>query len=201
MITRTVAALAAGLALTAALPARAQDAPAAPPAPRQGSMLDKAVNTVQVSGWNVYGAGQTHEIITSAVQGGHALRVDVTTAGRNPWDVGAGSVSTKAVRAGDVLLLAVWLRTERAPAGAEAGTAVIRLQGNAEPYPDVVSVPVAPGGEWKLYFANAVADRDWAPGELGATVQLAGASQAVDLGPVFIFDMGPDYDRSTLPTN
>ena len=200
MITRTIAALAAGLALTAAVPAQAQDAPAAPPA-QGGSMIDKAVNSVHVTGWNVYGANQTHEIVTSTVQGGRALRVDVTAAGGNTWDVGAGSVSTKAVRAGDVLLLAVWMRTERAPTGAEAGRAIIRLQGNAEPYPDVVSVPVAPTGEWKLHFANAVADRDWAPGALGATVQLAGASQTIDLGPVFIFDMGPDYDRSTLPSN
>lgn len=202
MITRTLTALAVGstLALTAALPAAAQEAPAA--APRQGgSMLDKAVNTVHVNSWNVYGANQTHEIVTSTVQGGHALRVNITAAGGNTWDVGAGSVSTKPVKAGDVLLLAVWMRAERAPEGRPTGTAIIRLQGNAEPYPDVVSAPVAPTGEWKLYFANAVADRDWAPGALGATVQLAGASQTIDLGPVFIFDMGADYDRSTLPTN
>ena len=205
MITRTVAALAAGLTLTlaaTAAPVMAQDAPAAPAAPRQGgSMLDKAVNIVHVSSWNIYGAGQTHETIDSSVQGGRAVRVNIAVAGGNTWDVGAGSVSTRPVRAGDVLLLAVWMRTERAPQGADAGRAIIRLQGNAEPYPDVVSVPVAPTGEWKLYFANAVADRDWAPGALGATVQLAGASQTIDLGPVFIFDMGPDYDRSTLPTN
>ena len=202
MITRTLAALAAGFTLTAA-PALAQDTPAPAPAPAQqgGSMLDKAVNIVHVSGWNVYGAGQTHEIVTSAVQGGRALRVDVTAAGGNTWDVGAGSVSTKPVQAGDVLLLAVWMRTERAPAGSETGTAIIRLQGNAEPYPDIVSAPVRPTGEWKLYFADAVADRDWAAGAMGATVQLAGASQTLELGPVFIFDMGRDYDRSTLPTN
>ncbi|RZJ29345.1 MAG: hypothetical protein EON85_07150 [Brevundimonas sp.] len=200
MITRTLAALAAGLILTAA-PALAQDAPAPAPAPQGGSMMDKAVNTVHVNGWNVYGAGQTHEIITSAVQGGRALRVDITAAGGNTWDVGAGSVSTKPVRSGDILLLAVWMRTERAPTGSETGTAIIRLQGNAEPYPDIVSAPIRPTGEWKLYFANAVADRDWAAGAIGATVQLAGASQTIDLGPVFIFDMGQGYDRSTLPTN
>lgn len=201
MITRILAAFAVGLTLTAALPVQAQDAPAPSPAQRQGSMLEKAVNTVHVTSWNVYGAHQTHETITSTVQGGHAVRVDVTAAGGASWDVSAGSVTTKPVKAGDVLLLAVWMRAERPPEGAEAGTAVIRLQGVAAPYPDVVTTRVAPTGEWKLHFANAVADRDWAPGEMAATVQLAGASQTVDLGPVFIFDMGPDYDRSTLPTN
>ena len=207
MTRHAIAALAAGLSLTAAAvaPALAQDTPApaaASGAPRQGgSMLDKAVNNIHVNSWSVYGAGQTHQIITSTVQGGHAMRVDVTAAGGNTWDVGAGSVSTKPVQSGDVLLLAVWMRTERAPTGSDTGTAIIRLQGNAEPYPDVVSAPVRPTGEWKLHFANAVADRDWAPGALGATVQLAGASQTIDLGPVFIFNLGRDYDRSTLPTN
>lgn len=201
-MTLRIAALLAGLALSAAAPVVAHEAE---PAPQQassgGSMLDRAVNDVHVNGWNIYGAGQTNQIVASQVQGGHAMRVDVTQAGRNPWDVGAGSVSTKPVQAGDVLLLAVWMRAERAPTGSETGRAIIRLQGNAEPYPDVVSVPIAPTGEWKLYFADAVADRDWAAGALGATVQLAGASQTIDLGPVFIFDMGPDYDRSTLPRN
>lgn len=201
MIVRALTGLAVGLTLTAALPVQARDASAPPPAGRQGSMLDKAVNSVHVTSWNVYGANQTHQTVTSAVQGGHAVRVDVTAVGGASWDVSAGSVTTKPVKAGDVLLLAVWLRTERAPANAAAGTAIIRLQGTAAPYSDVVTTTVAPTGEWKLHFANAVADRDWAPGEMAATVQLAGASQTIDLGPVFIFDMGPDYDRSTLPTN
>ncbi len=199
MIARILAALAAVSALTGAAPALAQDAPA--PAQQGGSMLDKAVNRVHVDGWNVYGAGQTHEIVTSTVQGGRALRVDVTAAGGNSWDVGAGSVSTRPVRSGDVLLLAVWIRTERAPADADTGTAVIRLQGNAAPYPEIISANVRPTGEWKLYFANAVLDRDWAAGALGATVQLAGAVQTIELGPVFILNLGQGYDRSTLPTN
>ena len=205
MTIRFIAPFAAMLALTAPGPALSQDAPAPAPAPapaRQGgSMLEKAVNEVRVSSWNVYGPGQTHEIVTSTVQGGHAVRVDVTAAGGNSWDISAGSVSTRPVRAGDVLLMAIWMRTERAPEGAEAGRVIMRLQGASAPYADVVTRPVAPTSQWTLQFANAVADRDWAPGELAATVQLAGASQTIDLGPVFIFDMGPDYDRSTLPTN
>ena len=57
------------------------------------------------------------------------------------------------------------------------------------------------GSEWKMYFAQAVATRDYSPGAAAATIQLASASQTIDLGPVFILDFGPDYDRSSLPTN
>lgn len=182
-------AAAAAVALVATLPAAAQ------------SMLDKAVNAVHVTSWNVYGANQTSTIVPSTVQGGHAFRVDVSAPGANPWDVGVGSVSTKPIKSGDVLLLAVWLRAERLPEGSSTGQANIRMQGNAAPYPEVGGAAVQPTGEWKLYFADGVATRDYAAGELGATVQLAGAAQTMDLGPVFILDMGPDYDRTTLPRN
>ncbi|KQW83915.1 hypothetical protein [Brevundimonas sp. Root1279] len=188
-ILTAVAAAVAIVATPVAMPAAAQ------------SMLDKAVNAVHVTSWNVYGPNQTSTIVDSTVQGGHAFRVDVTAPGANPWDVGVGSVSTKPIKSGDVLLLAVWLRAERLPAGAQTGKVNIRMQGNAAPYPDMGGAAVQPTGEWKLYFADGIATRDYAPGEMGATVQLAGAAQTVDLGPVFILDMGPDYDRTTLPRN
>lgn len=195
---RLVIAAAVAVLAAAAAPSTAQEAPAAPARP---SVMDQAVNAVHVNSFNVYGPGETHAIIESAVQGGRALRVDVTTAGANPWDVGAGSLTTKPIRRGDVLLLAVWLRAERLPAGAETARVNVRLQEAAPPYAGIGSADVRVGSEWKMYFAQAVAARDYAPGAAGATIQLASASQAIDLGPVFILDFGPNYDRSSLPTN
>lgn len=182
-------------------PAFAQEAAAPAPAPARSSMMDRVINGIHVNSYAVYGPGQTSQILESTVQGGHALRVDVAAAGANPWDVGAGSVTTKPITRGDVLLLAVWLRAERLPQGAATAAINIRLQGTAAPYPEIAAASIAVGPEWKLYFAQTVAASDFAAGQAGATVQLATASQTIDLGPVFIFDLGPDYDRSTLPTN
>ena len=192
-----IAAAAASLAFVAT-PSVAQEGA---PAPARPSMLDRAVNNVLVSSFDVYGAGQTHSIIESRVQGGQALRVDISAAGANLWDVGAGSVTTKPIRAGDVLLLAVWMRAERLPAGAEVARVNIRLQASTAPYAEIGSADVFVGPEWKMYFAQAVATMDFAPGAAAATIQLAAASQTIDLGPVFIFDFGPNYDRASLPTN
>jgi hypothetical protein len=72
---------------------------------------------------------------------------------------------------------------------------------NAETIAEIGSAEVMVGSEWKMYFAQAVATRDYSPGAAAATIQLASASQTIDLGPVFILDFGPDYDRSSLPTN
>lgn len=196
---KLVATIAAVVALAiSATPSSAQDTAAPSSRP---SILDKAVNAVHVNGFSVYGTGQTHSIIEAGVQGGHALRVDIAAAGANPWDIGAGSPTTKPVRAGDVLLLAVWLRAERLPDGESAARVNIRLQGADAPYAEIGSSDVLVGAEWKMYFAQAVAARDFPAGTAAATIQLASASQTIDLGPVFILDFGPDYDRSSLPTN
>lgn len=193
-------AIAAAVAVLAgaAAPAAAQEAAATSARP---SVLDKAVNDVHVSSFNVYGPGQTHAIIEASVQGGRALRVDVAEAGANLWDIGAGSLTTRPVKAGDVLLLAVWMRAERLPEGADTARVNVRLQGAAAPYAELGSAEVRVGTEWKMYFAQAVAGADFAAGALGATIQLAAAGQTIDLGPVFILDFGPDYDRSSLPAN
>lgn len=193
----TAAGAVLSLALSAGL-ATAQDAPA--PAARS-SVLDKAVNDVRVSGWIIYGPGQTTTLVESTVQGGFAQRIDLPRAGANPWDVGAAAVTTKPIQSGDVLAVAVWIRTERPPAGSDTGRITLRLQGNAEPYPEIATETLEPGSDWKLYFTQATATRDYAPGEAAVNIQLAAAAQAIELGPIFILDMGPDFDRSTLPTN
>lgn len=186
-----------------ASPLFAQEAPPAAPseAPRRPSMLDRAVNDVRVSSWNVYGPNQTNSIVDATVQGRHALRVDVTTAGANPWDVGAGSLTNKPIATGDVLLPCVWARAERLPEGQASARLTIGLQMNAEPYTPLGSQDIEVGADWKLHFLQIAAARDYAAGQVGSSVHLARASQTIDLGPLFILDFGPGYDKSTLPTN
>jgi hypothetical protein len=41
----------------------------------------------------------------------------------------------------------------------------------------------------------------WHRGEAHVALQLAADKQVIDLGPVFVLDLGPDYDINTLPHN
>lgn len=175
--------------------------PAAPAAPQRPSLLERAVNDPRVSSWSVYGPNQTARIIPSAVQGNNALRIDVTAAGANPWDVGANAVSSKPISAGDVILLGVWARAERLAEGASVARLNIGLQLNATPYTPMASRNIEVKPEWKLYFLQLDAPRDYEAGQAAAAVHLATASQVIDLGPVFILDFGQGYDKSTLPTD
>jgi hypothetical protein len=201
---RLIAIIGTGIAILAGpltSVAMAQDATSATTTPQRPSLLERAVNDVRVSSWSAYGAGQTSRIIPAQVQGNNAFRVDVAAPGTNPWDVGVSALSNKPIAAGDVLLLGVWARVERLPAGASVARINIGLQLTEAPYTPMATRSIEVGPEWKLYFLQADAPRTYDPGQAGASVHLATASQTIDLGPVFILDFGPGFDKSRLPTD
>jgi hypothetical protein len=60
-----------------------------------------------------------------------------------------------------------------------------------EPYTALFTGPATIGPEWKMVEIKGKADRAYAGGQLNVSVHLATAKQVVDLGPVFVLDMGP----------
>lgn len=125
------------------------------------------------------------------VQGGKALRIVVRGKGANPWDVAVESEVTRPVRAGDELLLAFWARLEKGEGGAATATLPYNaVQLAAAPYSAVFAGPVEVGGEWKLHEVRGKAAADYAAGTLKATIHLATAAQTVELGPIFVVNLG-----------
>jgi hypothetical protein len=125
------------------------------------------------------------------VQGGKALRVVVREKGANPWDVAVESAITQPVRAGDELLLAFWARLEKGEGGTAAATLPFNaVQLSAAPYTTVISGPAEVGAEWKLHEVRGKAAADHAAGALKATIHLATAAQTVELGPIFVVNLG-----------
>jgi hypothetical protein len=127
----------------------------------------------------------------SAVQGGKALRIQVAAKGKNNWDAFASSPIQKPVKAGDKLLLAFWARLEKGEDG--AATAILPFTGvqvSSPPYPSVFNEAVQVGRAWKLHQVKGTADKDYAAGSLGVSIHLANAKQTIDLGPVFVVNMG-----------
>ena len=163
-------------------------------------ILSNAVNDPSAA-WSVSGA--TSELIKDpAVAGGTAERVTIAAKGANPWDVVASAATTKAVHKGDVLLLAFWAKAEQLPQGRDRSTIVGKLQLIAAPYTGLGDeTTLRLRGGWALYYAHGVADQDYAAGSIGGALQLATAAQVIDFGPLFILDLGPNYDVAKLPTN
>jgi hypothetical protein len=186
-----IAALALGAFIGA--PSLAADA-------KKDDMLNYLVLGASADSWNVWNA--TAKVIDDpGVQAGKATRITAHKSA-NSWDAQASITLTKPLKKGDVVMIAYYARVATPPAG--SATALIPSAGiglNKAPYSSFASEAAAFGSKWAVYYTSGVADADYNPGTLNFGIQLAAADQEIDLGPAFVFDFGPDYDRTKLPHN
>ena len=169
------------------------------PARGADDIASKFVND-PTQGWAGYGSGVSVELFDDAsVQGGKAERVSVAGKTANPWDAGASAAITKPLKAGDVLLLAFWAKAVTPPEGAATIDFLANIQNNSAPYNSLGSATVHVGPEWKLYFAAATADKDYAANAAGVQLQLGVGKLVIDFGPLFVINYGPGYDTAKLP--
>jgi hypothetical protein len=125
------------------------------------------------------------------VQGGKALRVPVPGKSDKAWTVSVASGIGKPVKKGDLLVLAFWAKLAKGEAGAtSANLPYNAVHLAAEPYTPVFTGAVTIGAEWKIYEIKGTADRDYQSGMLNATLHLATGRQTIDIGPVFVLNMG-----------
>ncbi len=156
------------------------------------------VNHPAADQWHILGTGEKHELVKdSTVRGGTAFQVTSAGAGTNPWDIQAGISNSKAIKKGDVILLAFWGHTVT-PANA---TIPAVIQQSAAPYTRIGEQSLTLTADWRLHYVSATADQDYPAGTLGVSVQLATGAQTVGLGPVFLLDFGPGYNPKFLPRN
>ena len=97
----------------------------------------------------------------------------------------------KPVKAGDSLMFAFWVRLEKGEGGATTTTLPYNaVQLSSAPYTSLFVSPAEIGPEWKLVEVRGKADADHAAGTLKATIHLATGEQTVDLGPMFVVNLG-----------
>jgi hypothetical protein len=168
------------LALGAAGGASAQD----------DDIVNKIINNPSPSAYRVYGLQTVPKPRSdSTVQGGKALRLTIPGAGQSPYAIGLSDPILKPVKKGDKLVLAFWARFEKAE-GPSVKIASVSIQLASAPYTGLFGQPVDIGPEWKMYTVEGVADRDYAAGEINVSMHLATGKQVIDLGPIFLLDMG-----------
>ena len=155
-------------------------------------LVNKIVNRPPVTAWHIDGmSGKPNVRNDAAVQYGKAVRVDVPGKGEHPWSIAASNPIEKPVKAGDNLVLAFWARLEKGENGATTATLPYNaVQMAGEPYTALFSGPATIGPEWKMVEIKGKSDKAYAGGQLNVSVHLATGKQVVDLGPVFVLDMG-----------
>ena len=169
------------------------------PALGDDDIASKMVNDPTV-GWGAMGKGAKVELYKDpTVQGGMAERLTIGGKSANPWDCGAHVAIVKPLKQGDVLLLAFWAKAETPPAGSTAIDVNTNVQNDGAPYTSLGSAMLHIGPQWKMYFVVVTTDKDYKGGEVAAQLQLATGDQVIDLGPLFILNYGPGYDKTKLP--
>lgn len=173
-------------------------APAGAAAQEGDDLWSRQINRETAGQWNVMPERPAPRVVASSgVPGDAALRVRVPRASGNPWDIQASSPIGGAINAGDIILVAFYARAEQpAPNGS---VLPVRLQMSGAPYTAVLEGAKTIDGEWRQHCLWGAATQSLAAGASNVSLHLANAQQVIDLGPVFVFNLGPDFDRAQLP--
>jgi len=190
-------ALGVALGLLAAAPAFSEEIN-----PLQSDTLIKKVINEPGTAYTFYGPGMTQkQMKDSEIPGGVFVRVDVSQKGGHPWDVGGGYSVDKPIKAGDVIFFAIYARAPNLKDGETASMPGLGVCQNAAPYTPIAVADKQITNQWGVYYIAAKATSAWRRGEAHIAMQLAADKQVIDLGPVFVLDLGPDYDINSLPHN
>ena len=104
-----------------------------------------------------------------------------------------GADERRPVHSGDSLILAFWARLEPTPGGpATASLPYNSVQISTAPYTTVFNGPATVTPTWQMVEIHGRAAQDYASGALTISLQLATGHQTIDIGPVFLLDMGPN---------
>ncbi len=144
------------------------------------------INDAAARDWVIYGDAMISQPLDVDLPGGKATRFIVSAKQANPWDTGVSIPIGQAIRKGQALRIAVAARQADPITGDSA--LGIRVQHNAPPYEGFGDNSVKVGAEWQLIQLKTVADRDIPAGEAVVSLQLGGAAQTLDIGPVWVID-------------
>jgi hypothetical protein len=170
--------------------------------PLQSPELIKKVINLPGTAWTSYGAGLTIKPMKDAdLPGGEFLRATVSQKGAHPWDAAAAYEVRKPIKTGDVIFFAVYLRAPELKPGETIQLSGMGVGQDGPPYSAVAMSDAQVSNHWGVYYAAAKSTGNYARGQARVTLPLASDKQVVDLGPVFVLDLGPDYDLNTLPRN
>ena len=186
----TIRALAACLLISAPLAA----APAAAQQSSADDILSHVISVPNPRAYRVDGtqAGAQSQVRNDAsVQGGKALRVQVPGRSEQAWTTAVSVPINRAVHSGDHLVLAFWARLEQGDNGATTASLPYNaVQLSAAPYTAVFSGGVTVTPQWQMFEINGQANRDYPADSVNVAIHLATGHQTIDIGPVFVLDMG-----------
>lgn len=157
----------------------------------QAQLPGKLMNDPTVLDWTVYGQGQKNKRVkTPGIGGGAALQVTSPAASDAAHNIGVNVPLTAGFTPGQAVTVAFWARTVSADTPDGNGKLGLRLQLNEAPYSGFGDSMLSIGPDWKMYEVKALATISVDPGKAVLGFQVAAAKQVVEIGQIFVLDMG-----------
>ncbi len=150
----------------------------------------KVINAPLPASLQVFGLPSPAAVVrVKGVDGGKALRVAIPGPDKDPWKISLSSATNQPVRKGDRLVLAFYAKASGMAPGTKARIANASIQLAKAPYTGLFGQPVEVGEDFEFLQVAGKADRDYAAGELSASLQLATGKQVFDFGPLFVINL------------
>lgn len=122
----------------------------------------------------------------AALTTGQAVQVRNKKRQQNPWDANVSIQIPQAIAKGDEVQVLYWVRTAKAPKGADAAKVTLFLGRNAEPYDNILSHDFNPGSDWEMKQVTGTANADFPAGKVKLEYQIGKSIQTVEFGPVYV---------------
>ncbi|HEY5807832.1 MAG TPA: hypothetical protein VIT67_07680 [Povalibacter sp.] len=153
-------------------------------------ILQQTINTPGVN-YSLYGPATSKTIKDKTVQGGQALRVKIPQAGPDDWTVGASSPIGKSIAENDVIVVAFWARAPELKDGESMPLAYVGVSLSKEPYTQIVKGSATLTNQWQLHNVQSRANGSFEKGQTNVSMHLGARQGVIDLGPIFVLDLGP----------
>lgn len=162
--------------------------PLPPPIDGKGKLISQPNNR----DWTFFGPETAHaQREDSTIYLGSAQRFTIAEKGANAYDVHANVPLTEEIKTGDRLLIAVAAKTVSAQTDDGRALIGIRVQKNEAPYDGFADNSFKVGPNWQLIQIQTTARIDIPQGNGLVVLNMAGAAQVADLGPVYVLKLPP----------
>lgn len=149
------------------------------------------INDPTVVDWVVYGnSKKPKQVAAPETPGQYAMQLKVTKKGAAKHDMGVNVPISAAITPGNMITVAFWARADKADTADSNGIVGVRINEDKAPYDGFGDQDVKIGSEWKLYEAKMRSTMTLGAGQAVVGFQLAGVKQTVEIGQVYVLDMG-----------
>jgi hypothetical protein len=142
--------------------------------------------------WDTEGGNMRRRIVESpTAPGGAALEVTMRRRINEAWRSRVTVPIINDIRAGDEVVLRVWIRAEDPIRGQETGNLDLQIVRTSEPYDNIFSENIRPTSEGQYYTVRGVAQADFDADDVVFGANLGYGRQTIQFGPIFIDRVAP----------